>query len=321
MYKQKRGMFASPKVQDAAKTVPAQDWWMTYGSSDCPDLSLIAGSLLGLCASSSSCESIGSNYAFVHDKKRNRLDPARAEKLVFVYSNYRFLDTSTRRGIKGEEWIPVVSDSEDETDKPLTSDPIADADAILIGEEEQEEAEAVKPATCRLPSSSGVPPDAARVGGVLGRSSVKDTPAAGASTLPASRVDLSGLRTLRPLVKPAQPIAQVVASRRRSNIASSILENHPQENVAFSILENHPQEDGVSDEAAIANGMMMPAAQYPTNTDDLPGMLNLETGSDDDVGGATTEGGVEARGREDGEDEEYMDLMMEPRRWHMHMPD
>ena len=41
--------------------------------------------------SACSCERNWSAYDYIHNKKRNRLAAARAEKLVFVFSNLRML--------------------------------------------------------------------------------------------------------------------------------------------------------------------------------------------------------------------------------------
>ena len=55
--------------------------------------SLVSIAMLVLSQTSSACpcKTNWSTYKFVHSPERNRLDPARAESLVFVHSNLRLL--------------------------------------------------------------------------------------------------------------------------------------------------------------------------------------------------------------------------------------
>jgi len=65
-------------------------WWDFEGA--CGKLiAPIAKKILAQTLSSSSCERNWSSYSFVHDRKRNRLLPERANDLVFVYTNSRLL--------------------------------------------------------------------------------------------------------------------------------------------------------------------------------------------------------------------------------------
>ena len=74
--------------------------------------------------STSSCKRNWSSYSFVHERKRNRLLPKRADDLVFVYTNSRFLTTSKLTDEK--RWYAENLDLEDpqpqESDNPEYSD-------------------------------------------------------------------------------------------------------------------------------------------------------------------------------------------------------
>ena len=58
---------------------------------DCPELQTVAMLVLSQPSSACPCETNWSTYKFVHSPERNRLDPARAESLVFVHTNLRLL--------------------------------------------------------------------------------------------------------------------------------------------------------------------------------------------------------------------------------------
>ena len=68
-------------------------WWDFEGACG-KLLAPIAKRILARTVSTSSCERNWSSYSFVHDRKRNRLLPKRANDLVFVYTNSRLLATS-----------------------------------------------------------------------------------------------------------------------------------------------------------------------------------------------------------------------------------
>jgi hypothetical protein len=93
-FKSKRGLFGMKAVQEAAKRMPAHSWWQRYGSS-CPELQRVAVRVLSQVSSASSCERNWSNYDFIHNRKRNRLQPLRADDLVYVFSNLRLLNEVT----------------------------------------------------------------------------------------------------------------------------------------------------------------------------------------------------------------------------------
>ena len=98
-------------------------WWDFEGACE-KLLAPIAKRILGQTVSTSSCERNWSSYSFVHDRKRNRLLPKRADDLVFVYTNSRLLATSKLMDEK--RWYAENLDLEDpqphECDDPEHSD-------------------------------------------------------------------------------------------------------------------------------------------------------------------------------------------------------
>ncbi|KAH1232682.1 hypothetical protein GmHk_09G025276 [Glycine max] len=76
-------------------------WWVMQGSST-PILQKVALKLLVKPCSSSCCERNWSTYSFIHSLKRNKMDPKRAEDLVFVHSNLRLLSRKEEGYKKGE---------------------------------------------------------------------------------------------------------------------------------------------------------------------------------------------------------------------------
>ena len=90
IYRERKGLFASEWVFDAAETMPAAAWWDTYGAS-VPELQKFARMLLSQPSSASICERINSEFAFVKDPKRNRLKHEKANMLVALFHNLRLL--------------------------------------------------------------------------------------------------------------------------------------------------------------------------------------------------------------------------------------
>ena len=94
-------------------------WWDFEGACG-KLLAPIAKRILVQTVSTSSCERNWSSYSFVHDRKRNRLLPKRADDLVFVYTNSRLLATSKLTDEK--RWYAENLDLEDsqphESDDP-----------------------------------------------------------------------------------------------------------------------------------------------------------------------------------------------------------
>ncbi|KAL1508463.1 hypothetical protein AB1Y20_004565 [Prymnesium parvum] len=70
--------------------MPAHLWWQTNGSST-PELQRLSMLVLAQPASASLCERINSEFAFIKDRKRNRLVHDKANKLVSLFHNLRLL--------------------------------------------------------------------------------------------------------------------------------------------------------------------------------------------------------------------------------------
>ncbi|KAF7844401.1 Dimer_Tnp_hAT domain-containing protein [Senna tora] len=78
-----------------------KEWWTMYGSS-APLLQNLALKLLSQPSSSSCCERNWSTYSFIHSMKRNKINPERAEDLVFVHTNLCFLSRQSSKYNEGE---------------------------------------------------------------------------------------------------------------------------------------------------------------------------------------------------------------------------
>lgn len=90
LYRSKKGTFARPWVIDSAEKQPAYMWWDANGAS-CTELQYMARLVLSQPASSSICERINSEFAFVKDLRRNRLEHKRSNKLVALFHNLRLM--------------------------------------------------------------------------------------------------------------------------------------------------------------------------------------------------------------------------------------
>ena len=90
LYRGKKGTFGWPWVFAAAKNMPAYMWWDQNGSS-VPELQVVARMVLAQPASASICERINSEFAFIKDRRRNRLSHEKANKLVGLFHNLRLM--------------------------------------------------------------------------------------------------------------------------------------------------------------------------------------------------------------------------------------
>lgn len=88
LYRTKKGVFARDWVLQSAQDDPAYLWWDANGAST-PELQTVARLVLAQPASASICERINSEFAFVKDVRRNRLEHSRADKLVALFHNLR----------------------------------------------------------------------------------------------------------------------------------------------------------------------------------------------------------------------------------------
>uniref|UniRef100_A0A0E0QH06 HAT C-terminal dimerisation domain-containing protein n=1 Tax=Oryza rufipogon TaxID=4529 RepID=A0A0E0QH06_ORYRU len=82
----KKGFFALESVQADAASMEPIEWWCSYGS-ETPELAEVVKRVLSQPISSSSAERIWGTYQFIHNAKRNKLNAANADKLVFIHSN------------------------------------------------------------------------------------------------------------------------------------------------------------------------------------------------------------------------------------------
>jgi len=79
-----------------------------------PVLARIAQKVTALVSSAGGCERNWSSYDSIHSKKRNRLQPARANDLVYVFTNARLIQRF-RAPEKFAEWVAeIASDDENE---------------------------------------------------------------------------------------------------------------------------------------------------------------------------------------------------------------
>jgi len=90
IFHNKKGEFARTWILDTAAQMPAHLWWQTNGSST-PELQRLSMLVLAQPASASLCERINSEFAFIKDRKRNRLVHDKANKLVSLFHNLRLL--------------------------------------------------------------------------------------------------------------------------------------------------------------------------------------------------------------------------------------
>jgi hypothetical protein len=90
IYRSKKGIFSRQWVMEAARESPAYLWWDANGAS-CAELQYVARLVLAQPASASICERINSEFAFVKDARRNRLEHGRANKLVALFHNLRLI--------------------------------------------------------------------------------------------------------------------------------------------------------------------------------------------------------------------------------------
>lgn len=84
-----------------------------HAGFEVPLLSELARRITSMVSSSSSCERIFSTYEFIHSPQRNRLEPSRANDLVYVFRNMRLLDKFGEPE-KFADWVAEEIPSDDE---------------------------------------------------------------------------------------------------------------------------------------------------------------------------------------------------------------
>jgi hypothetical protein len=89
-YRNGEGTWGRPMVRESAKRLPGWKFWAEWGA-ECPELQSVAIKVLSQISCASACERNWSTYDFIHNKKRNRLTPERANDLVEVFSNLRLV--------------------------------------------------------------------------------------------------------------------------------------------------------------------------------------------------------------------------------------
>lgn len=88
-YKEKNGVFENKLAWKTAGEIDPITWWCGNFSDSAPELTQLAKRILSIPTSSAASERNWSAFAYIHDKKRNRLRADRVLKLVYVYSNYK----------------------------------------------------------------------------------------------------------------------------------------------------------------------------------------------------------------------------------------
>jgi len=110
---QSTGNFLDPLAIDDRGHMDPITWWGFHGGGSI-HLSTLATRLLSQVASSSSTERNWSTYGFIHSVKRNRLEAAKVEDLVYVHSNLLLLSHSSQEYKKGSSKMwdvePEISD-------------------------------------------------------------------------------------------------------------------------------------------------------------------------------------------------------------------
>eukprot|EP00966_Prymnesium_polylepis_P179620 4158961-Prymnesium_polylepis.1 len=90
LYRSKKGTFGREWIMKSARDMPSYLWWDANGAS-AADLQYVARIVLAQPASASICERINSEFAFIKDPRRNRLEHSRANKLVALFHNLRLI--------------------------------------------------------------------------------------------------------------------------------------------------------------------------------------------------------------------------------------
>ncbi len=114
-FRNKEEDFAEVDEMQIGEDAPAYQWWQLNGCST-PDLQYIAVRVLSMVSSVGACERNWSAYDFLHSKKRNRLEPQRANDLVYVFANLRLINRM-RSDELFAEWDAIEEAEEAEEDE------------------------------------------------------------------------------------------------------------------------------------------------------------------------------------------------------------
>jgi hypothetical protein len=114
IYRARQGLFARSMAIEAAKTMPAHRWWLSFGAH-VPELQKVAVRVLAQVASASACERNWSTFDFIHTKKRNRLRSTKVRDVVYVHCNLRLTEKleNVNRVMDTVQWD---KDNDDATD-------------------------------------------------------------------------------------------------------------------------------------------------------------------------------------------------------------
>ena len=109
-YRNKRGCFTSATLE-LAQHIPAHEWWQQWGRG-VPVLAWVAKRALAQTTAASCSEQAWSEYDYIHSRRRNRLNPDRASKLVRGHCLARLVRKFGKYNY--QQQMHVHTDSEDD---------------------------------------------------------------------------------------------------------------------------------------------------------------------------------------------------------------
>jgi len=92
MFQEGAGLFGTQMAKQSMTRSEPYSWWQCYGSAT-PQLQHLAMKVLSQPSSASSSEQSWSEYDYIHNKQRNRLQTTVARDLVYVHANIRLLNS------------------------------------------------------------------------------------------------------------------------------------------------------------------------------------------------------------------------------------
>uniref|UniRef100_A0A7R9VUK9 DUF659 domain-containing protein n=1 Tax=Chlamydomonas euryale TaxID=1486919 RepID=A0A7R9VUK9_9CHLO len=103
-YQHKEGVFCGTNelMWTAARTMPAHKWWYEFARGS-KKLRAVALRVLSTCMSSGGLERSWSNFDFIHNDKRNKLTPQRANALVSIFSDMKLMRAKARSASQGRD--------------------------------------------------------------------------------------------------------------------------------------------------------------------------------------------------------------------------
>jgi len=133
-YRIRGGFFGLAAARSQTHSSNPCDWWASYGCG-VRELQQLAMKVLSQPASASSSEQNWSQYDYVHDKRRNRLKPNTASKLVFIYTSLRVClnHTSYKRHLEFTSRAKSIVPIEDQVDGNASD---ADCEEVEVSDED-----------------------------------------------------------------------------------------------------------------------------------------------------------------------------------------